>query len=198
MRTLPARGDGGEMAGDVGAVRRNQRGGGRRRRRARVGDEVADGEVGLVAHARDYRQYGIEDGLRDDFLVECPQVLDRAAATRDDQYIGFGARVRSADCLRDRFRSAVALDRRRINNDCERGPASFQRRDEVAQRRCAGRSHNADHARIRGQGPLATRREPAGGLEARFQSREFLVQRACSGETHVVDVELEFAAGFVD
>ena len=63
-----------------GAVRHDQRGGRRRRRRAHVGDEIADREIGLVADAGDDGDARLEHGARDDLLVERPQVLDRAAA----------------------------------------------------------------------------------------------------------------------
>ena len=98
---------------------------GRRRGRAHVGDEVADGEVGLVAHAGHDRQRRREHRARDGLLVERPQVLDRAAAARDDQHVDFArARWRCGSPARSRPAASRALDRRRIEHDAQRRPAA--------------------------------------------------------------------------
>ena len=57
-------------------------GGGRRRRRAHVGDEVGNRHVGFVADRRDDRHRRPRDRARDDLLVERPEILDRSAAAR--------------------------------------------------------------------------------------------------------------------
>ena len=67
----------------------------RRRRRAEIGDEVGDGDVGLVADRGDDRHRACGDGARDDLLVERPEILDRPAAARDDARRPRRARARS-------------------------------------------------------------------------------------------------------
>ena len=74
------------------AVGHDQLGGRRGRRRARIGDEVGDGEVHLVADAADDRQRAGMDRARQLLVVEGPQVLERAAAARQDEHVAFGAR----------------------------------------------------------------------------------------------------------
>ena len=71
-------------------------GGGRRRRRAQVGDEVGDREVGLVADGRDRRDRGGRDRARDALLVEGPQVLEAAAAAREHDHVEAAERGSSA------------------------------------------------------------------------------------------------------
>src|SRR6202043_3358982 len=55
---------------------RGTRGGGG----ARIGREVRDGEVDLVPDPRDHGQAARAYGARDPFVVERPQILERAAA----------------------------------------------------------------------------------------------------------------------
>ena len=70
-------------------ARRGREFGGRgRRRRAQVGAEVGDGEVGLVAHAADQRHRAAARWCaRQRLVVEGPQVLDRAAAAHQQDHV---------------------------------------------------------------------------------------------------------------
>ncbi|MCY1413761.1 hypothetical protein D9M71_291980 [compost metagenome] len=68
-------------------MRRQQFGGGGGRRRAHVGDEIADRHVGLVADRADDGRRAGGDGARHGFLVEAPEVFQRAAATGQDQRV---------------------------------------------------------------------------------------------------------------
>jgi hypothetical protein len=61
-----------------------------------------------VTHAGHDRQRRLEHRAGDGLLVECPQVLDRSAAARDDQDVGLRPRVGRADGVRDRRRGAGA------------------------------------------------------------------------------------------
>src|SRR5438045_4713989 len=65
----------------------NQFGGGGRRGSAHVGDEIGDGEVGLVADSGDYGNLRIENGAGDDFFVEGPQVFEGATAAGENQHV---------------------------------------------------------------------------------------------------------------
>ena len=69
------------------AHRHRHFGGRRRRRRALVGGEIDQRDVGLVADRRDQRDHALGRGADHDLLVERPEILQRAAAARDDQQI---------------------------------------------------------------------------------------------------------------
>ena len=69
------------------AHRHRHFGRGGRRRRALVGGEIDQRDVGLVADRRDQRDHAVGGGANHDLLVERPQILQRAAAARDDQQI---------------------------------------------------------------------------------------------------------------
>ena len=72
----------------IGAHRHGALGGGGRRRRAAIGDEIDEGPIGLVTDGRDQRDGARGDGADDDLLVEAPEILEGAAATGDDEQIG--------------------------------------------------------------------------------------------------------------
>ena len=92
MRALPigagAPREIGDLDEQVAAHRHRHLGRRRRRRRALVGDEIDQRDVGLVADRRDQRDHALGRGAHHDLLVERPEVLQRAAAARDDQHVG--------------------------------------------------------------------------------------------------------------
>ena len=107
--------------------------GGRRRRRAQVGDEVGDGEIGFVADAGDHRHRRCDDRARQDLLVERPQILERAAAARHDDHVdGFDARD-LANRVRDFAPGAFALHARRRNHEMRIRIAAAEDANDVAQ-----------------------------------------------------------------
>ena len=65
-------------------------GGGGGRGRAQVGDEVRDGEVGLVADGGDDGERGRGDGAGEGFVVEAGEVFDGAAAAGDEDEVDAG------------------------------------------------------------------------------------------------------------
>ena len=60
---------------------------GRGSRGAQIGDEITDGEIGLVSHGGDDRNVGAGDHARQAFIVEGEQIFERAAAASDDDHI---------------------------------------------------------------------------------------------------------------
>ncbi len=80
----------GDERAQVGQHRRGHLGRPGGGRRAAVGDEVDQGGVGLVPHGRDDRDGRRRHRAGQALVVEAPQVLDRAAAARDDQQVGAG------------------------------------------------------------------------------------------------------------
>ena len=72
----------------------DQFGRGGRRRRAQVGDKIADREVGLVADGGDDGNLGGGDGARQAFIVEGEEIFERAAAARHDDDIHPAVRLK--------------------------------------------------------------------------------------------------------
>jgi hypothetical protein len=60
----------------------------RRRRGPATGDEIDQGHVGLMADRGDQLDQARGSGAHHDLLVERPQILDRAAAARDNEEVG--------------------------------------------------------------------------------------------------------------
>ena len=75
----------------LGGVGDDQLGGGRGRRCAHVGGEIGDGEVDFMPDAAHDGNRGCDDGPRQALIVECPQILERAAAAGEDEDVAFGA-----------------------------------------------------------------------------------------------------------
>ena len=50
---------------------------------AEIGDKIADGKIDFVAHGRDDRDRGVENGSCDAFFVEGPEVFEAAATPCD-------------------------------------------------------------------------------------------------------------------
>ena len=71
----------------VGLIRAHQFGCSGGRGGALIGDKIGNGEIDLMADAADDRQLAGRNRARHDFLVERPQIFQRAAAATDDQHV---------------------------------------------------------------------------------------------------------------
>jgi len=194
-----ARARGGKPAQQGVAVGRQQFRRGRGRRRAHVGDQVRDREVGLVAHGGDHGQPARVDRARDHFLVEGPQVLERAAAAPDQQHVERRLQrrrhaVRARDGRGDLRARALALHRYREHADRERRVAPSEHGEDVVQRGAGGRRDHAEVRREPRQCTLALGSEQAFGREPLAQQLERALQRARAGGLEFLDDELVFAA----
>ncbi len=98
-----------DTAGPFIATGRDDLGRTRRCRRAHVGDEIGDREIDFVTDTGHDRNLAIEDGARDHFFVERPQVFERATAASNDQHIALGASRRHANRPGDLTRRAFTL-----------------------------------------------------------------------------------------
>ena len=147
-------------------------GGGRRRGRAQVGDEVGNRHVGFVADGRDHRHRAGGNRPGDDFLVEGPQVFDRAAAASGDDDIHAGHGADQPQSARNLAGRALALHARGRNHQVRVGIAAPQHPDDVAQRRAVARGDDAD----------APRAAPAAGACAPASKRPSAASRlrSCS------------------
>ncbi len=181
-----------------GAVRHRQRSGCGRRRGARVGDEIAYGEVGLVSDAADDRDARFEYRAGEDFFVEGPQVLDRAATAAHDQDIDFGVSIRGRNRRGDLVGGAGALYRRRVQDDRKTRETARQRGQDVAQCGGYGRCDDTQRQRKGRERSLTLGRKPARCFKPCLQPGKTLVQRTEAGKSHRLDIELEFAARLVD
>ena len=118
---------------DPVAVGRHGLGGGRRRRGPKIGDQVADGNIRLVAHPR-HHWHGTQcDRPGNRLLIEPPQVLDRAAAPRHDDYvhIALGQRL---DGRGDLFPDPPPLHPRAAHQQAQPGRPAGDDRHDVPQR----------------------------------------------------------------
>lgn len=82
-------------------------GGGSRRSRTQVGDQVDDGGIGLVSDAADDGEAAGGNSPCDDFLVESPQVFDAAPTAYHKQQLAFIASTCGGDC-RGNFAAAAS------------------------------------------------------------------------------------------
>ena len=169
----------------------------RRRRRALVGGEIDQRDVGLVADRRDQRDHAFGGGANHDLLVERPEVLQRAAAARHDQHVGprnpaaLGQRVEAADRGGDLFGRAFALHPHRPHQHVAR-KAVFQPMQDVADHGAGRRSDDADHLRQPGQELLARFVEQAFGGELPLALLHQRHQRADAGGLERLDHDLVF------
>lgn len=170
------------------------------RGRAQVRGEIDQGEVGFVTHAGDHRHGHGHHGTDHALVVEAPQILDRAAATHQQQHIaltrGVAAR-RLPQGSDDLVGRGGALHRRRIDGHRHMGRAPAQRRDDVAQRCGPERGDDTDAAWKTRRHPLAPGIEQALGLQLGLQAQELLVQTAQAGRLQALDDQLQVAAGAV-
>ena len=179
------------------AHRHRHLGRGARRRRALVGGEVDQREVGFVTDGGDERNVRGSRGTHHDLLVEAPQILQAAAAARHDQQVrprdrATGRqRIEAGDRRRHLRRAGLALDAHRPEQHAGRKPVGEAVQD-VADDRAGRRGDDADDARQVGQGALACLGEQTlrgERLAAGFEQRH---QRADAGRLQRLDDDLVF------
>ena len=198
-RALPAGQRAARLAHQVGdqfgAHRHRHLGGGGRRRRALVGGEVDQRDVGLVADRGNQRDHAVRRGAHHDLLVERPQILQRAAAARHDDEIGprdaaaLRQRVEAVDRGRDLLGRAVALHLDRPDDDAAR-EAVGEAVQDVADHGAGRRGDDADHLGQERQQLLARRIEQAFGGELLLALLEQRHQRADAGGLQRLDDDL--------
>src|SRR6267154_2264341 len=165
---------------------------------ANVGDEIGDGEIGFVADAGNYRNFGGEDGARHLFFVEGPQIFERAAAAREDQHIDHSLAIEELHGAHDFLGGTVTLDAHGIDREMHIAEAASQNADHIAHSRAARGSNQSDAAGQERQGLFAIRGEEAFRFEAFLELLEGQLQSAQADGLNVLDIDLVFAARFVD
>ena len=152
----------------------------RRRRRARVGGEVDERHVDVVAHGAHDRDAARGDGAHDGLLVERAEVVRGAAAAPEDDDVHVADALQLRERAADRLDGARALHLRGREQDPRAAAAKRDAADVVDDRARRARD-DADDARLAGQRALALRREQPLGGELRLQPLERLEQRAAPG-----------------
>ena len=170
-------------------------GGARRRRRAQIGGEVDQCRVRLVPDGRDQRDLRGRRRAHDDLLVEAPEVLEAATATRHDQHVRArdgsidGKRVEAGDRGRDLRRRRLALHAHRPDQHAYR-EAVVEAMQDVADDGAGRRGDDADDARQIGDRPLATGIEQSLGSELAPALLEQRHQRPDAGRLQCLDDDL--------
>ena len=93
----------------------NFRGGGGRGS-ADVRDKIRNGEIALMAYSGDHRNFRCDDRSRHDFFVEGPQIFQRPAASRENNYFYGLHTIEMAQSLHNFARRQVALHLHRIEH----------------------------------------------------------------------------------
>ncbi|KPW14438.1 Uncharacterized protein ALO42_05453 [Pseudomonas syringae pv. atrofaciens] len=179
----------------VAGIRGEQFGGSGGRRCTHVGDKVADGHIGFMPDSADNRRHARVDGAGDGFFVEAPQVLQRAAATCQDQSIEAPAvgQLQCADNLVDRL---AALNGCGNQGQLDPRRATAEHADDVADHRTGWRTDNPDTLRVQRQRDLALGAEQAFIAELGFQRIERQAQCTITGRFHRIENQLIVATTF--
>ena len=98
----------------------------RRSRRAKIGDEIADGEVGLVADGRDDGDVRGRNGARQAFIVEGEEVLEGTAAARHHDHVHLAVPIEIAHAGTDLRSRTLTLHLRGIDEHADRLVASAE------------------------------------------------------------------------
>jgi len=151
-----------------------------------------------MADAHHHRNARGADRARHGFLVELPEVLDRAAAAHEQQHVALRARACARERRGDALGGAFTLHRGGIHDHLDRRVASRERRQHVAQRRRGKGRHHADRARVGRKLALSRGVEEPLALELVLQLKEALVERAEAGAAQRLDAQLEAAARLVE
>ena len=168
----------GEVAIELLARANDQFGSRGRRGGAHVGDEIGDSEISFMADAGDNRNRAGRHGPSDAFLVEGPEVFQRAAAARQDEHVGQLLAVEIFDGVDDFGGRAFALHAHGVQDQMKIGEAPAQDANDVAYGSSGRRSDEADAARQHGQRHFARGIEQAFFLEAALQLLEGQLQGA--------------------
>src|SRR5207248_4162072 len=161
-------------------------------------DEIGDGEVGFVADAGDYGNLRIGNRAGDDFFVEGPQVFEGASPAGENQHVHELFCIEELQRFDDFLRGAFALHAHGKHGEIDVGKTAREDAHDVADGSTARRSDEADTAGKQRQRLLARRIEETFPFEALFQLVEGELKRAEADRLDFLDVNLIFAALFVD
>src|SRR6478609_7173216 len=167
-------------------VRHHQLGCGGWRGCPRVSDEISECDVDLVSHCTHYRHFHGGYASHHAFVIECHQVLRRAATSPQDHHIGL-SHLDLLERPEDRLDRSITLHHTRREQDAHSAP-TFGHAANVG-KSCARLARNhAHHMRKFGQWPLTVLIGEALGNQLVTQPQQGLEQRALSCRTgHIGD-----------
>lgn len=170
----------------------------RRRRRTQIRDEIGDREIRFVADGGDHRHGAGGDCARDGLLVEGPQILERAAATRQNYDLRPLAASKIFERAADRFDRSLALHQRGIQAKMQTRETPLQNLKHVADDGSSGRCNEADPAgQFRERAFAGGLKEPFGG-EFPLELFKGKLEGAVALGLDQLDQQLIFAAGLED
>ena len=193
----------------------NELGGGAGGGGAEIGDEIADGEIDLMAHCRNDRQGRFKDGPSHGFLVESPEVLQATAAPGHQEQVqskfdrrtraGSGSRsddlavvlVQQADGGGDFNGGAVPLNTASGEQQFQGRIATPDHVQDIVQRGALRRGDDADALRVARQRPLALSREQAFGFKLFFELFKGYLEGPGSLEFNARDAQLILSASLI-
>ena len=140
---------------------------GGRSRGAQIGDEIGDGEVGLVSHSGDHGNFRSRNCPREEFGVERRKVLGGAAAARDDDRIDIHRTIEMKNAGSDFARRLLALHGGGIEQHIQAGVPPLGDVKKIVNDRTGERCDDTDTARKRRKSALAR------GVEQSFLLRAF-------------------------
>ncbi len=155
-----------------------------------VGNKIGNREVNFVADAADDRYGRGRDGTGNDFLVERPQVLNRASAPADNHYVYLGFRPKQTNCSGNLLGRAFSLDCDRTEQHLQTSPIPAQSRQDVVNHGPGRRGDNPQYAGQTRQRPLPFRCEQAFGGKPLPELFECLLKRTISLRFEFADNEL--------
>ena len=170
----------------------------RRRRRPHVGHEVCNRHVRFVSDRRNGGHGAPGNRPRRDFLVERPEIFNRAAPASDDDHVDARNLADGRHRAGDIERGAFALHAGRTNHDVRVRVAAPQHLDDVAHGRALERRHEADLPRQHGQPALAPLVEQSFGSQTLLQLVERQLQCAEPFGLETLADELVFALRVVN
>src|ERR1700693_764103 len=165
---------------------------------ADIGNKIRNGEIALVADASNHSNFRRCDRAHNNFFVEGPQILERAASARDDDYFhGFHA-IEMLERGYNFTRCEITLNLHRVQHHMRVRKSPLQNAENVHDGGTSGRGHHTDATRQHGQRLFSFLAEKTLFGEMLLQLFKSKLQRARTDGLDVAHVNLILAARLID